>query len=220
MFKYLTAAVVVASWIVYTIHNGHIDGPEVAMPVTHQNVSKPDQEIAKIDQMSESQIEAWAAKRPTGVTVLHEKDTVIHYDKATLADLKGMMNGDSGSTTTTVSGSVSSGSNNQAVLNSGDGTYSGSADDNSVGSVSASNVPAGYHWVNGYTRKNGTHVKGHAARNAGSSSSNKKSSNYNLSTPTFTRSHDVAQRAQITKQNFPGKKYSGSDPTILLGPGN
>jgi hypothetical protein len=214
----LTGALLVGGFYAYVTHEGHVDGPKITEKekIVYNQVKpkKVDEEVENIEKMSPTELADWIAKHP--VPIAKEPDgnkDVIHYDKATTDAIMAMANHDDDSSSSTTSA--------QDTLNSGDATYTGSSDDSDTGSVnssttsSPSTVPAGYHWVKTYTTKKGTVVKGHLSKNR--STKKKTTTNTDLSTKTFSHSHDVAQRQKISHQNFPGQRISSSDPTVIIG---
>jgi hypothetical protein len=217
MPQILIVLIGICSWVGYIMHNGHVDEPKITEKerIVYNQV-KPKQQYVPSSSGRESAAYLAAQKAFDEESAKDDKN-VEHYDQATLDGIKSMMNKDTGTDSTSPTTSTSS---TQDTLNSGDATYSGSSDDSSVGSVQTETgttvkVAAGYHWVKGYTTKKGKVVKGHVARNA--HTKKKTTTTKNLSTKTFTRAHDIAQRSTISKQNFPGATISGSDPTIIIG---
>jgi hypothetical protein len=214
MIKSILAGVLMAGgFYAYVTHNGHVDEPKITEKerIVYNQVKPKQQYVSSSGKESAAYL---AAQKAFEEQSAKDDNNVEHYDQATLDGIKSMMNKDTGTDSTSPTTSA------QDTLNSGDANYSGSADDSSVGSVQTETgttvkVPAGYHWVKGYTTKKGKVVKGHIAHN--STTKKKTTTTKNLSTKTVTRARDVAQRATISKQNFPGATISGSDPTIIIG---
>jgi hypothetical protein len=217
MIKTLVGVLAIGGWALYTMSH-HVEDPKITEKDKQQaaavhHLSKADEEVLAVSNMSHDQFWAWVSKQNPHEELPPEKDTFEHYDQATLDGITAMMNKDGDSDSPTSSSA-------QDTLNSGDANYTGSSDDSSVGSVqdesgSKVTVPAGYHWVSGYTTKRGVHVKGHLSRNKGTKK--KSSASTDLSKPTFTHHHDVEQRSITSKQDFPSATISGSDPTIIIG---
>lgn len=208
--KSITVFLALGCWIAYIVHGNNVTVTEFTYHTPKNNHPKEYHRL--IEDMSDDEFRAFVLAQNPHDPEPVEIDTTVHYTAEQLADFKQLM-----------SGGPSSSSLAQQQLQSGDAVFTGVSSDNHNESVQTnaigSKVPDGYHTVKGYTTKTGKVVPTHLAKNRISTSKTTatSSSSKDLSTPIFTRNHDLAQRSLISQQNFPSQTLSGNDSTIIIG---
>jgi hypothetical protein len=220
MNRYVVGTVAAAAWVTYIMcsHNTPVEDVQ-AQPVAVSHHNDDSEQHIPFGEMSTAQFDAYvktdAARDQKKIDAQKPKpvDTTVHYSDSQLTAIAASM----GMSYNSPADSA------QQTLDSGNAVFTGAADDVQVGAVDPGNVPSGYHYAKAYTTKKGKVVKAHYVKNRASSNTTKSTTSSpnpdgpNLSTPIFTRAHDVQQRSEISHENFPGASISGSDPTVIIG---